>query len=146
VVYSSIRKSLDKPIAQTASRTRVNVIGAIELSSMKVSCRPDSVNTETTVAFFDQLKAAYPIAPSIHIILDQSSYHRSLLVQNEALKRSIVLHYLPPYSPNLNPIERLWKVMNEEVRNNVFFTSAKQFRDAIAGFFDTEVSRMAQSL
>ena len=111
VVCGWIRKGLDKPIAQTASRTRVNVMGAIELASMSiVSCRPEYVNAETTVAFFDQLTAAYPFAPSIHIILDQSGYHRSLLVQSEALRRNIVLHYLPPYSPNLNPIERLWKV------------------------------------
>jgi hypothetical protein len=67
VVCGWIKKGVDKPIAQTASRTRVNVMGAIELASMKVvSCRPDYVNAETTVAFFDQLKATYPTAPSIH--------------------------------------------------------------------------------
>jgi transposase len=142
-----IRKGVDKPIAQTASRTRVNVMGAIELTSMNVmTCRPDHVNAQTTVVFFDQLKAAYPIAPRIHIILDQSGYHRSVFVQEEALKRNIVLHYLPPYSPNLNPIERLWKVMNEKVRNNVFFTSAKHFREAISEFFETTISKIAQSL
>ena len=138
---------LDKPIAQTASRTRVNVMGAIELTSMNiVSCRPEYVNAETTVAFFDQLKAAYPCAPSIHIILDQSGYHRSVLVREQTLKRNIVLHYLPPYSPNLNPIERLWKVMNEEVRNNVFFESAKHFRKSISEFFETKIPKIAQSL
>lgn len=147
VVCGWIRKGVDKSIAQTASRTRVNVMGAIELASMNVeSCCPDYVNAETTVVFFDQLKAAYPIAPSIHIILDQSGYHRSLLVREEALKRNIVLHFLPPYSPNLNPIERLWKVMNENVRNNVFFTSAKHFRDAISEFFEITISKIAQSL
>lgn len=36
--------------------------------------------------------------------------------------------------------------MNEEVRNNVFFTSAKHFRDAISEFFDTTISKIAQSL
>ena len=147
VVCGWIRKGADKPIAQTASRTRVNVMGAIELISMNVvSCCPDYVNAETTVAFFDQLKAAYPIASSIHIILDQSGYHRSLLVREEALKRNIVLHYLPPYSPNLNPIERVWKVMNENVRNNVFFPSAKHFREAISEFFETTIFKIAQSL
>lgn len=52
---------VDKPIDQAASRTRVTIIGAIELSTMNVvSCHPDCVNAETTVAFFDQLKIAYP--------------------------------------------------------------------------------------
>jgi transposase len=147
VVCGWIKKGVDKPIGQTASRTRVNIMGAIELATMNVlSCRPDYVNAQTTVAFFDQLKVAYPIAPSIHIILDQSGYHRSQLVKDEALKRNIVLHYLPPYSPNLNPIERLWKVMNENVRNNVFFESAKHFKNSISEFFDTTVPNIAQSL
>ncbi len=36
---------------------------------------------------------------------------------------------------HLNPIERLWKVMNEEVRNNRYFATAKAFRAAINEFF-----------
>ena len=75
VVCGWIKKGVDKPIAQTASRTRVNIMGAIELTNTEY------VNTEkVTVAFFDQLKTAYPDAPKIHIILDQSGYHRSQLV------------------------------------------------------------------
>lgn len=147
VVCGWIKKGVDKPIAQTASRTRVNVMGAIELSTMNVvSCRPDYVNAETIVSFFEQIKTAYPYAPKIHIILDQSGYHRSQLVRDKALEGSIELHYLPPYSPNLNSIERLWKVMNEECRNNVFFSSAKAFRDAINNFFDVTLPKIAQSL
>ena len=147
VVCGWIKKGVDKPIAQTASRTRVNVMGAIELATMLVvSCRPEYVNAETTVAFFEQLKATYTDAPKIHIILDQSGYHRSQLVRDSALEKNIELHYLPPYSPNLNSIERLWKVMNEEVRNNIFFSSAKVFRDAINGFFDVTLPKIAPSL
>lgn len=147
VVCGWIKKGVDKPIAQTASRTRVNIVGAIELATMNViSCRPDYVNAETIVAFFDQIKTAYPKAPKIHIILDQSGYHRSQLVRDAALEKHIELHYLPPYSPNLNSIERLWKVMNEEERDNVFFPSAKMFRDAINKFFDVKLPKIAQSL
>ena len=147
VVCGWIKKGVDKPIAQTASRTRVNVMGAIELATMNVvSCSPEYVNGETTASFFDLLKAAYPDAPKIHIILDQSGYHRSQRVKDSAAEKGIDLHYLPPYSPNLNPIERLWKVMNETVRNNVFFSSAKEFREAIAGFFAHKIREIAPSL
>lgn len=147
VVCGWIKKGVDKPIAQTASRTRVNVMGAIELATMNVvSCCPEFVNGATTAAFFDLLKAAYPEAPKIHIILDQSGYHRSLVVKEAAAEKNIELHFLPPYSPNLNPIERLWKVMNEEVRNNVFFASAKDFRAAISGFFEHKIHQIAPSL
>jgi transposase len=147
VVCGWIKKGQDKPIAQTASRTRVNVMGAIGLDEMKVtSWCPEYVNAETTVAFFDLLKAAYPNAPTIHIILDQSGYHLSKLVQEAALEKNIQLHYLPPYSPNLNPIERVWKVMNEKVRNNVFFSSAKEFRETISNFFKHEINKITPLL
>jgi transposase len=47
----------------------------------------------------------------------------------------LVMHILPPYSPNLNPIERLWKVMNELSRNNQVFKTFNEFKEKIRGFF-----------
>lgn len=141
VVCGWIKKGQAKLIAQTASRTRVNVTGAIELATMKVvSCCPDKVNETTTVSFLEQVKKAYPMASNIHIILDNSRYHRSQLVQEKAAKYQMTLHFLPPYSPNLNPIERLWKIMNEHVRNNVFFSTANDFRLAIVDFFTSKIT------
>ena len=60
----------------------------------------------------------------------------TFLLEKAARNYNICLHFLPTYSPNLNPIERVWKVMNEKVRNNVFFNSAKEFRKKITDFFD----------
>lgn len=55
----------------------------------------------------------------------------------EFLKTSkIVLHFLPPYSPNLNPIERLWKWMKERVIYNTYYEHFEDFRAAVVGFFE----------
>ncbi|MDS1861316.1 transposase, partial [Vibrio vulnificus] len=59
---------------------------------------------------------------------------------------NIELHYLPPYSPNLNPIERLWKAMNEHVRNNIYFPSKQAFTSAIKTYFDVTLPEVAGSL
>ena len=64
----------------------------------------------------------------------------------KAKELNIKLHYLPPYSPNLNPIERLWKVMNEYARNNKYFATAKEFRHQINYFFDRTLPSIAGSL
>lgn len=142
-----IKKGVDKPIEQSASRTRVNVMGAIELSTMNVvSIRREFVNAESTIEFLRQLKEAYPLALRLHVILDNSGYHRSELVKSFAQAENITLHYLPPYSPNLNAIERLWKVMNEEIRNNRFFKSAKEFRKTIEDFFEITLPKIALTL
>jgi transposase len=135
-----IKKGVNKPLQQTASRTRINVIGAIELQSMNVVSEfVETVNSQTVLTLLQSLKAAYPAAPKIHVVLDQSGYHTSQVLKDGALLLGIELHYLPPYSPNLNPIERLWKVMNEHARNNVFFESATAFKTSIEKFFKETV-------
>ena len=47
----------------------------------------------------------------------------------------IILHFLPPYSPNLNPIERLWKWMKERTLYNTYYQEFDDFRSAVLGFF-----------
>jgi hypothetical protein len=45
------------------------------------------------------------------------------------------MHFLPPYSPNLNPIERLWKWMKERVIYNTYYAEFEDLRSAVFGFF-----------
>lgn len=147
ISYGWIKKGVNKPIATTASRTRVNIIGAIELKTMAVTNEfVETVNADSIKSFFEKLRKTYPQAEKLHIILDQSGYHRSHAVKEAALVYNIELHYLPPYSPNLNPIERLWKVMNEQVRNNVVFESAQAFREQLALFFSATIPKIKSSL
>ncbi len=46
---------------------------------------------------------------SLHLVLDNARYQKCAVVQELAEKLGIVLEYIPPYSPNLNLIERIWK-------------------------------------
>jgi transposase len=131
-----IGRGEDKIVHSTASRTRMNIAGTVELGTMKVIAEDyETINSTTMIEFLNTVKSEYQHAPKIHIILDQSGYHRSADLKNYAKENNFELHFLPPYSPNLNPIERLWKVMNESVRNNYFFKSAQEFRARIRGFF-----------
>ena len=131
-----IRTGKDKTIETTASRTRVNIIGAMCLATLRVLHQAfETINGESIMDFLASVRKAHPDAPKMHLILDQAGYHTSDVVMARAKDLRIELHHLPSYSPNLNLIERLWKVMNEEVRNNRFFKSAKDFRDSLEGFF-----------
>lgn len=145
--YGWIRKGTDKIIATTASRTRMNLIGALDLQTMDVTCGSyETINSETMDKYFGTLRAAYTAAPKIHLILDRGPYNTSLQTRESAKKHDIVLHYLPAYSPNLNPIERVWKVMNEYVRNNKVFASAKEFRNDILTFFTVTWPKISSSM
>ena len=143
-----IRKGVDKPIETTGSRPRLNLIGAIELGQLNhaVVQDYDRVNSETICQFLDERQVHYPPNQTLHLILDGAGYHRSQVVKDKATALGIQLHYLPPYSPNLNPIERLWKVMNEHARNNRYFATAKEFRRQIQYFFDETLPKIADPL
>jgi transposase len=147
VTYGWIRKGRTKLIETTASRTRMNLFGGLNLKTMTATIASyKTLNQESMTQYFAILKKQYPNARQIHIILDQGPYNKAIKTKEAARKFGIVLHYLPTYSPNLNPIERLWKVMNEHVRNNVFFKSAKEFREAILTFFEKTWPQIAQSM
>lgn len=148
ISYGWLRKGEDKWIKTTASRTRVNLIGGIELNKLSAAVTElyDTINGASIADFFSKLRVAKKGYSTLHVILDQAGYHKSHVVIEAARVNNITLHYLPPYSPNLNPIERLWKVMNEHVRNNKFFSSAKEFRESIAGFFKNILPDIADSL
>jgi transposase len=136
ISYGWIKKGCDKTIKTTASRTRMNVVGALNLKNMQVNVKDfPTVNSESMIEFFTFLKNCYPDTSKIHVILDNGPYNSSQKTKEFAENNGIILHYLPPYSPNLNSIERLWKVMNEFVRNNKFFACPNEFRKAIIEFF-----------
>ncbi len=132
-----IRTGVNKTIETTASRTRINIFGSINLSDMSLTITSEkTIDSNTVIQHFNKLKVKYPESPQIHLILDNGPYNTSEEVKQAAQELGIRLHYLPTYSPNLNAIEQLWKVMNEEVRNNRFFSSAKEFRMSILDFFE----------
>lgn len=147
ITYGWIRKGTDKPIATVASRTRMNLMGAINLQTMGVVCESyETINSDSMDKYFTALRTTYTAATKIHLILDQGPYNTSLQTKESAKEHGIVLHYLPAYSPNLNPIERVWKVMNEYVRNNRVFTSAKEFRHDILAFFNTTWPKISNTM
>ncbi len=92
------------------------------------------------------MRNTYAKTGKIKLVLDSAGYHRSDAVKNEAKNLNIELIYLPPYSPNLNLIERLWKVMNEHARNGKYFSSTKEFRRRISDFFTTTLPDIADTL
>lgn len=147
VAYGWIRTGKTKHIGTTGSRTRLNKIGAIQLGHIAeaISSQYETINAESIINFMGKIRSKYD-SKTVHLILDQSGYHRASLVTEKAVALNIKLHFLPPYSPNLNPIERLWKVMNEQARNNRFFKSAKDFKEAINGFFDETLPRIGNDL
>lgn len=108
----------------------------------------ETVNSQTLGEHFARLRRSYPEPKlfTLNIILDQGSYCVSKATQVQATPLGIKLWHLPPYSPKLNLSERAWKVMNEEVRDNVYFPDAKTFTSTIKDFLLNRWRKLSKSL
>jgi transposase len=147
LAYGWSLKGERKTVLTVSGQTRVNVLGSFDPSTLKmVSTFPAKVDGRAMEIHLNKLRRSYPAEKfaKLHLILDNGSYNRSRATRAHAEKLGIELMFLPPYSPNLNLIERAWRVMNEEVRDNVFFADSKVFESAIKGFWQKTWNKISK--
>ena len=72
------------------------------------------------VRLLSRLREEYQSAEVIHLILDNAKPHTSHYTQRTVVgfKGKIILHFLPPYSPDENRIERVWRDLHDNVTRN----------------------------
>ena len=126
-----------KQVLANTGRKRLNIIGAINPVSLKptILLTEDNCSAEVIEAFLEEVKIQYNKAKTICIILDNARYQRSNIVQTTAKFFNIDLIYLPPYSPNLNLIERLWRYFKKEVMKNKYYPDYSTFEKMVDHFF-----------
>lgn len=135
--YGWIKKGVRKEIPANSGRSRLNLSGAVDIISHKVIIQADkTLNAHSTITFLQKIERAYPDKDKIHVFCDNARYYKNRDVGTFLETSKIKLHFLPPYSPNLNPIERLWKWMKERVIYNAYYPEFDEFQLAIFGFFD----------
>lgn len=87
---------------------------------------PES-NTEMMNLFLAEFSKVYP-DQEVLLILDQARWHKARKLQ---VPPRMALMHLPPYSPELNPVERLWKWLRKEVTHNQVFNTLNSLMDAL---------------
>lgn len=132
-LWSFVRMFVRTP----CGRQRFNVLGALHAVTKKlITVTNDSYITSTQVCELLRKIAENTTLP-ITLILDNARYQRCHLVMNLAKELGIELLFLPAYSPNLNLIERLWKLVKKECLNSKYYENFALFRNAIQTFLDT---------
>ena len=129
------------------------VAGALNARSGKVvHVMAERKNSELFLALVDALRRAYRRARRIHLILDNFIIHKSrrTLRHLARLAGRVVLHFLPPYSPESNVIERLWKQLHDHVTRNHVHRTIEPLMEAVDEFIEgsqpfpgTQVSMLA---
>ena len=136
LTYGWILSGVRKAIATNAKQYRLNIMGGICLNGHRIITeQAEKLDADAIATFLVKLRNAHPGKHFIHLMLDNAGYHKDKNVQQFAENLGIKLHYLPPYSPNLNPIERLWKILHEHVTYNKYYAKFIDFTEAITKFF-----------
>jgi len=143
--FAWIKKGEEKIIETNSGRDRVNLNGAYNVESAEVIVTPSqTVNSDSTLELFDAILEKYDDTDgNLYLFSDNARYYKSYIIQ-DALKtekyKRIKMIFLPPYSPNLNPIERVWKFFKKEVLENKFYKKFDEFKDAINNFFNHDLT------
>jgi transposase len=104
-----------------SGRARYNVLGALDMMSKRVTTvTNDAYITATEVCGLLRKISAEYAGKSVHLILDNARYQKCRIVQELATELGINLVYIPPYSPNLNLIERFWKYVKGRLRTKYY--------------------------
>lgn len=136
----------DEPLAveQMTGRDHLNIHGALDLEGGHTQIHlVDCVNAASTIALLAAIERQFPARRCIHVFLDNARCHHARLVQ-EWLRRPecrIRLHFIPPYCPHLNPIERLWGAMHKAITHNRCSPTFRRFQTEVLTFLRRTVPR-----
>lgn len=120
-----------------SGRQRFNVLGALNAVSHELVTITNhaDINALAVCELLEKLHALYDDLPLV-LVMDNARYQKCQLVLETAHSLNMQLIFLPPYSPNLNLIERLWKFVKKEVLYNQYYQDYDQFCTAISDCLD----------
>jgi len=134
-----LKNSVDCPV----TKEKVGVSGALNPRNGRVhSLIFDGCDSNTFVYYLGFLLKEYRGGKKIALILDNASSHKSKLVKEfaESVNDRLELIYLPPYSPDLNPVERVWKDLRYKVTHNVYFESKEILEEHVMSYLKVRSS------
>jgi transposase len=130
-----IKKGTEKEIKTTARQKRLNINGAVNIDTMDVVATFNKqLNEESTLDFLEKLRKKESEG-KIYLICDRARYYYTDKIFNYAKSMCIEIIHLPPYSPNLNVIERLWQYFQKVTLHNHYYKQFNEFKSACKSFF-----------
>ncbi len=106
--------------------TALNCFGSYNLGTGHfIPSFHDTGNALATIEHFKIVRKYYGAKP-IAFLIDNASWHKTKKVLEYCEENNITLLFLPPYSPEYNPIERVWGFLKSKIKN-IYFSTAKKF-------------------
>lgn len=141
--YQAIQKTWflrgKQRIIQTTGKHRgVKLLATVDYATGQIVWQEDDQYTaETFLDFLQKVVAHYPTG-KIVMVLDNARIHHAKLLQPflDEMNGRLELVFLPPYSPQFNIVEGLWKWLKSDVVNNVFYHTVTEIRNNVRQFMD----------
>jgi transposase len=129
----------DPILLHAPTRKSIACFGAVNLRTGQFVRRMCKVfNAETFQGFLGQLLRHRTRRRRMIIVLDNARYHHAVLLKPFLHQHAAQLHllFLPPYSPQLAPIERVWKLTRRLATHNRYFPTLEGVLNAVDTCFD----------
>lgn len=129
----------DPVLLHAPTRKSVACFGAVSLSSGKfVRAMCDTFNALTFETFLKKLLRHRSRSKRMVVVLDNARYHHAILLTPllRKYRKVLTLLFLPPYSPQLAPVERVWKLARRMATHNRFFATLSEVLGAVETCFD----------
>ena len=118
------------------SRESVRIFGAMSQGELRIKIA-ESANSETFREFLEEIRRDHP---RLFMVLDNASYHKSKAVREyvESIGGDVELEFLPPYTPQLNPVETVWRDLKRRLAGR-FFRLLDELKAAITAILEREM-------
>lgn len=127
--------SFDKPeIVKNTTYFRANTFGFYPLNGESVVEFKENSKKERVCEFFEEIREENP-DERIVMILDNFRSHKAKVAREKAEELGIDPVFLPPYSPDLNPIEQIWRILKRKTSLK-FAETREDFLDTIRETFN----------
>ena len=123
------------------SSKKLTVFGALTSSSKFYYDFYNSQNSFTFSCFLENVFAWLDVSKKYVFILDNAGFHKTNIVKDlfEEHKEWIAVEFIPPYSPELNPIETCWKVTKNAVTKSQYFKTIDSMQEALEMFWNEHI-------
>ncbi len=128
-------KRLEQPTVCGLDRVNINELLNVHDVTDVIVHDCESVNAEFTKSLYQEALERHPEASVIYIVAGNARYYHNKKLKEWVDRTKIKQIFLPPYSPNLNLIERLWKFLRKKIINTGFYRIKEKFKQAIRDFF-----------
>jgi len=126
--------SFKKPsVKKNTTKMRANTFGFYAINGESVVDFKENSKKESVCDFLEKIREKNP-DKTIVVILDNFRSHWAKKTRRKAKKLNMVLIYLPPYSPDLNPIEQIWRAI-KRVLSPLLIKTLEELKEVVSNSF-----------